>query len=230
MEPATYLAAIRRESAAFAAAAGRDLTAPVPSCPGWDVAELVRHLGRVQHWVAGGVRAGSRERFARWFEAGAADLVAVLEEAGPDRAVWNFILEDGRVATTGWWFRRQAQEAAMHRWDAEAATGAPPVLEPELAADGVDEFLHIVLPHAPGIGVELVGSLHLHRTDGEGEWMVRFLPAGMEVSREHGKGDTAVRGPASGLLLWLSNRTGSDGLEVFGDRQLVERWPQLVRF
>ena len=237
MDLAFYLEAIRRESATFAAAARRDLEAAVPSCPDWDVAELVRHLGRVQRWVTGGLQAGATERFERgpkppqdgvidWFEDGAAALLATLAEVGLDRLVWNFA-GDG-PGPSSWWFRRQAHEAAVHRWDAEAATGEGTPIETELAADGIDEFLTIVLP--PDMSGTGCSRLHLHRTDGAGEWMVRFSPGPTEVTREHGKGDTAVRGAASDILLWLSNRSTGDGLEVFGDATLVARWPELVRF
>ncbi len=42
-----YLACLRADSAALAAAARLGLTARVPSCPGWSVADLVVHLGGV---------------------------------------------------------------------------------------------------------------------------------------------------------------------------------------
>ena len=68
-------------------------------------------------------------------------------------------------------------------------------------------------------------SFHLHRTDGEGEWTVRLGPDG-EVSTEHahGKGDVALRGPASSLYLWCLNRVPADELEVFGDPAVAALW------
>jgi predicted lipid carrier protein YhbT len=70
------------------------------------------------------------------------------------------------------------------------------------------------------------GSLHLHRSDGDGEWMVTFSATGVDVAREHAKGDVAVRAPASELLLLLWNRRRPDDLggEVFGDVAVVARW------
>src|SRR3954452_5010918 len=45
-----YLAAMRRDSDAFYAAAdAADPSLAVPSCPGWSVEDLVWHLGEV-HW------------------------------------------------------------------------------------------------------------------------------------------------------------------------------------
>src|SRR5947209_371295 len=47
MEKAAYLAAIHRDAAALADEAERGLDAPVPSCPGWLVADVVGHIGFV---------------------------------------------------------------------------------------------------------------------------------------------------------------------------------------
>ena len=33
-----------------------DLTVPVPSCPGWNVGQLLRHLGGAQRWAEATVR------------------------------------------------------------------------------------------------------------------------------------------------------------------------------
>ncbi len=49
----TYLDALGRESTALATAARRDLTAPIPSCPGWTMTTLVMHLtGIYAHRIA----------------------------------------------------------------------------------------------------------------------------------------------------------------------------------
>ena len=39
---------------------------------------------------------------------------------------------------------------------------------------------------------------------------------------EHAKGDLAVRGGASDLLLWLVGRRALDGLETFGDTTVAD--------
>ncbi len=41
---------------ARAAVAGADLTTPVPSCPGWNVGQLLRHLGGAHRWIESIVR------------------------------------------------------------------------------------------------------------------------------------------------------------------------------
>ena len=48
MEIAEHIAVIEREGQLFANAAEQaGLDAEVPSCPGWDVRDLVRHLGMI---------------------------------------------------------------------------------------------------------------------------------------------------------------------------------------
>ena len=71
-------------------------------------------------------------------------------------------------------------------------------------------------------------TFHFHRTDGDGEWLVRLTPAGPEIEHAHAKGDLAVRGGASDLLLVLRNRGGLDRVEVFGDAALLDRWHELT--
>jgi predicted lipid carrier protein YhbT len=70
--------------------------------------------------------------------------------------------------------------------------------------------------------------LHFHSTDGDGEWLARLGAEGLVVTREHAKGDVAVRGVASDLLLFLYGRVGTERLEVFGDAALLARWRELV--
>ena len=47
---------LRAEVAAFRACLDGDLRAPVAACPGWDVAALTTHLGRVHRWATAALR------------------------------------------------------------------------------------------------------------------------------------------------------------------------------
>jgi uncharacterized protein (TIGR03083 family) len=73
-------------------------------------------------------------------------------------------------------------------------------------------------------GTHLDGT-HLDGTAG-GEWLISGGPDGLRVAAGHGKGDVAVRGPASDLLLVLVRRLPPDtaGVEVIGDRGLLDAW------
>lgn len=114
---------------------------------------------------------------------------------------------------------------AVHRWDADTAAGTQTSIAPKLASDGIDEFLTLMLskvaPHAAAVG----GSVHLHCTDVAGEWTVREGDDGQPlVTREHAKGDAAMRGTASDLLLVLWRRIDLASIDVVGDTEVAARF------
>jgi uncharacterized protein (TIGR03083 family) len=240
MDHDAHTDAIERESAAFVAAAmAVDSDARVPSCPDWSADDLLRHVGIVQRWAAGQVEERRTERvwtddvetpvdrdaLLEWSREGSAELVAVLRATPPDTAMWTF----PGMGEARFWSRRQAHEIALHRVDMQLASGSVDPIEAELACDGIDEFLFVILPFR--LRDRMVGdgeTFHFHRTDGDGEWLVRLTPAGPEIERAHAKGDLAVRGGASDLLLVLRNRAGLDAVEVFGDAALLDRWHALA--
>jgi uncharacterized protein (TIGR03083 family) len=241
MEPAEYVDALADRADALLSASRVDLRAPVPSCPGWEVSDLLTHVGTTWGWAATIVRTGGRadasadvdkpgpDELIPWAEVRITDLIEVLKAADPDANCWTF----GLPRTSRFWMRRQANETTVHAWDAQGATGARQPIDPELAADGLDEYLTVMLERlvkrAPdGWDGQ---SVHLHRTDGPGEWTARLGPDGStEVTREHRKGDLALRGPAESLYLWCVNRSSLDDLEVFGDRSIAERWTSRLLF
>ena len=92
-------------------------------------------------------------------------------------------------------------ETTVHRADAELALGvADPVIDPVVAADGIDEFL-FNLPSArrpyPHLASLPTGaSLHLHATDADGEWLIRFTDERDRLGARAREGDHG--GPRSG--------------------------------
>ena len=74
--------------------------------------------------------------------------------------------------------------------------------------------------------------MHFHCTDREVEWLVELTPEGLVLRPEHAKGDVAVRGTANAIMLAVWNRIGPDNpeLEIFGDRDLLDRWRRLTAF
>jgi hypothetical protein len=117
----------------------------------------------------------------------------------------------------------------MHRWDAQNAGAVAEDVESELAADGVDEYLGI-LGAFRGRRFPEAGSIHLHTTDTPGEWLVLLDADGVQLTREHAKGDVAVRGPASEVLLVLMGRKTMDAVDVFGEAPLFERFRKHASF
>ncbi|CAB4879904.1 unannotated protein [freshwater metagenome] len=245
LDRAQYLDALRRDGAAFASSArAAGLTTPVASCPGWTVADLVWHLAEVHYFwgsvvhqrAAGGAEVINLHRptddanlFALYnmqFER----LLQVLGEADPATEVWTWS-EQHNVAFV---LRRMAQETAVHRWDADAAAGRPAPIEAVLASDGIDEFLTHFVDDVARNAQPLGGSVHIHCTDVAGEWTIHqmmladvdvpALPAGFDVAREHAKGDCALRGPASDLLLALWRRTPIASIDAIGDTAVGARF------
>lgn len=208
-----------------------NLDRPVPTCPDWDVAGLLAHTARVYGFVEATRAAGSAEAPVRvpgpepddtvidaFVEAGDA-LSRGLRESAGDAPLWSWTPD----ATVGFWRRRTAFETIIHRVDLELAIGlAPGAVDADLAADGIDEWLDsyvIGREQWRSIGHD-TASVHLHCTDADGEWMLRIAEGQAVLTREHAKGDVAVRGPAWPLLLAGWRRAGTDGLEVFGDGEL----------
>jgi uncharacterized protein (TIGR03083 family) len=240
MQTLEYLDTLARDSDALAdAAAAAGPNAPVPTCPGWTVSDLMVHMVQGDRWARSIVESRSTERvmpempddaptgaaLVPYFRAGAQELVATLRTVPSDTSVWTFSSAD---RTARFWCRRRAQETAVHRVDAESAAGTPHPVDQTLAADGIDELLTVFLPRLAG-GVVLDGSIHVHCTDTEGEWLVRRDGDDLVVTREHAKGDVAARGTASDLLLFMWGRRPVSALEVFGDGDLLDRFRESIR-
>ena len=239
-----------REIAALAAvvADAPDVGHEVPNCSGWTVADLARHTGVIHRWATTIVetRAAARVAFpeaespwptadgwAQWLASGGTPLLLALRRAGPLTAVWSW----GPGRTSGWWARRMLHETTVHRADAELALGvADPVIDPVVAADGIDEFL-FNLPSArrpyPHLASLPTGaSLHLHATDTDGEWVIRFTDSGIAWERGHEKATTAIRGPVASLLLFTYGRApvADARLASFGDASIPALWQEKTAF
>jgi uncharacterized protein (TIGR03083 family) len=241
METEEYLGFVRERSDVLLSAARANLEVAVPSCPGWTVADLVAHIGGAWGWASAVVRSGERSEapipaddlggtaLIGWAEGRLEELLQTLENADPGANCWTF----GLPRTPVFWFRRQALETAVHAWDCTGASGEPSPIDGELASDGIDEFLSVMVPRQvkQRANVWTGQSFHLHRTDGEGEWLVHLGPDA-EVSSEHahGKGDVALRGTAASLYLWCLNRVRTDELELFGDPAVAALWTTEIAF
>ena len=221
-----------------------DVAKDVPSCPGWTVADLAQHTGTIHRWATAIVETEATARvpapeaaspwesadgWAQWLASGAAPLLATLRSAGPLTAVWSW----GPGRTSGWWARRMLHETTVHRADAELALGvADPVIDPVVAADGIDEFLFNLpsarRPYKHLASLPTGASMHLHATDSDGEWLVRFTESGIAWERGHARATVAVRGPVALLLLFTYGRVpGADErFAVFGDASVLDAWQQ----
>ena len=235
---------IATDARAMLAAAETDWDRPVPHCPEWDAAELIRHTGGILMWMAAVVSSGQRVSrrtlepapadpgdLPSWFLENLDHTVMVLDTADSESQTWTFSRCGDHRA--GWWRRRLAVEVAIHRWDAQHAAAldggsSPQPIDSDVAAAGVAEF---IIEFLPGLlsqeSVEgLLGTLHLHATDEPMEWFIDLDDHGAAVAT-HLKADTAIRGTRSDLLLWLTNRDSLHHLEIFGQADIVHHWRQL---
>ena len=225
---------------------------PVPSCPGWSLGDLAWHLGGVWNFwgrivseqitTLDGIKAigqpirPSDELLIDWVTAAHTALYSALARASDDTEVWTWT---GSNQPEIWVERRMTQETAVHRWDAANAVGLPYEIPTAVAADGIDEFLMwFASGRVSERAVPIDGTVHLHCTDTGadvdegtddrslvgGEWLVQHLDeSGIEFTREHAKGDAAVRGTANDLLLWLWGREAGP-VEILGDTAVAERF------
>ena len=237
-----YIAATQREGAAVSAvAATADLDAPVPSCPRWSLQKLVGHLGWVYNWVSEHIEQRSATMLNRddvprppagdavidWYAGAHARVLDALRAIDPATEVWGW----AGINTGAFWHKRLAHESLIHRWDAENAVGEPGPLDSDLAADGVDELVDVLLPFQVGLTKDPLpeGTLHLHRTDGDGEWLCQISEGRLVTERIHARGDVAVRGTGEQLDLVLWRRIQSDDVEIFGDVDALAAWTALGR-
>src|SRR3954452_2224888 len=227
------IAAITEHSAGFAEATRDNLSAPVEHCPGWSVANLVRHLTEV-HWFWATI---AEERLVRapdearrpprpadenlvdGFVAGAARLVQVLRQADQSASCWTWARQQQDVAFIT---RHQVQEAAVHHWDAVHAAGGDLLIDAGVAAASVDEFLTFPLPTEEDLeeapSQPLGGTFVLRAVDTGDAWTVSNgdTPGTMRVSR--GTTDAPVlEATASDLILWLYSRKDLEGGTVPSD-------------
>jgi uncharacterized protein (TIGR03083 family) len=247
MEYADYVAAIERETAAFARALMRgDADAQVPTCPDWKLIDLAKHhgtgMGFWAHVLCEGTGRPKPEipeepgpSAGLWFVQVAGLLVAEFKATPPDTEVWTWYPGDRSARFAA---RRMAHETAVHRYDAQTAAGAPEPIEPALAADGIEEIFEMV-GYWPDFSEEAEWArgdgetLHLHGTDDGvdgNEWLIAMNPDGLDVRREHAKGDLALRGAVSDLELVLYDRPPIGPIERFGDEGVLDAWYRVFKF
>ncbi|MGV4987798.1 maleylpyruvate isomerase family mycothiol-dependent enzyme [Streptomyces sp. NPDC001709] len=238
---------------------GADLSVTVPTCPEWSLEDLVRHMGGALRWVDALVRGRAQENIPweriplckgpeergdaaaldKWLAETGELVVGALREAGPDTAVWGW----AGVLNAGFWARRMTHEITVHRADAALAAGLPYEVAPDVAADAVDEWLQLVewvqrnIPHRAAKELRGPGrTIHLHATDAapdlNAEWLVELGEDGVSWRRGHEKATVALRGPLTSVLLAFYRRLPLDspGLEVLGEREVLEFWLERATF
>ncbi len=201
--------------------------APIAACPGWDVTALAGHVGTTWRWSARIVS----ERLAAppkvdpdpeltpdqaigWLEAGLVEVLDALRGCPPDEPVWGFGLQP---RTAQFWRRRQAQEAVVHRVDAELATARLAPVDPVVASDGIGEFVDVLLGRLHRGQDPPAGQLVVNARDTGGSWATGDASAGV----------AGMAGRAEDLLLVLWGRRDIETVECSGDPAVLAGWRAL---
>lgn len=236
-----------------------DLSATVPTCPDWTLADLARHVGGAHRWVGtivatraaksvdpadvpegAGPEGEDAAALDAWLAAGIERTVAALREAGPDTEVWSWTT----AQNTGFWARRMTHETVVHRADAALTAGVPFDVPAPVAADCLEEWLQIgELPMVAarfaehGAGLRGPGrTIHVHATDAPpgvaAEWLLDLTGETPTHRHTHEKAAVALRGPLTDVLQVLYRRlpADSDRVEVLGERALLDQWLTYASF
>jgi uncharacterized protein (TIGR03083 family) len=248
LSPSGYLVTLRADGDRLVALARRDPDRPVPTCPGWTVRDLAIHVARVYLSKIRATRMLAEPEDpppsppgdpVDWLAASLDDLIELLVDSGPDAPSKTWWPPD---QTVGFWYRRMAQETAIHRADAEAAFDEPTPVANDLAVDGIDELLMIMLEGdwsdlppeqwgelSPDAGS---GSITEIRCTGperaEPAWRIGLdgprvdVAYAGDVAPGGGEPTATLAGAASDLLLWLWGRRPLGRVERHGDDSVIE--------
>lgn len=223
--------------------AARDLTARVPSCPEWDVNELVRHTAAVYlhkveamssgmpqegEWPPAGIE---NEETLALFDRGYRELIHEFDTREPGDGAATWYAPD---QTVGFWIRRMAQETVIHRVDAELALNEPIAPIPDdFAVDGVDEVIVVFLSYITRTWAAEIPELKdcdgrsVRVIAGGRSWTLHLTPEGVAVD-DAADADATVSGAPSDMLLWLWRRGSDDPITIQGDGALVAKLHDLM--
>lgn len=217
-----------------------DVDVRVPSCPDWSLRDLVEHLAQVQRFWAAVVTAGPSERppapaatddtlsvdLLAGSAAATRELIATLRAAGPATGCWTWWGDSDVPTTSGAVARHQVQEAAVHAFDAQLATGDPQPVPAVVALDGITEFIGVSHGTA-GPWRHEPARIGLYCAEGE-SWLLDLSATESHILDDRSETVAELHGPASDLLLALHGRLPLNGLRGRGERAVLEnllRWP-----
>ncbi|MFK4086610.1 maleylpyruvate isomerase family mycothiol-dependent enzyme [Kribbella sp. NPDC020789] len=236
-----------------------ELGTAVPSCPGWNVGQLARHVGGAHreatvvartgeappndqfrdptHWYRTPAECAAADvaGLGHWLTDGATELAKALIEFGPDIPI-SMPTEN---PTTRFTARRMCHETVMHRADAALALGVPYVVDPEVAADGIDEWMELcALPLHFEVHPwmrELLGpgrTLKFQATDTPDRWYVDLTGEAIRWHHEDDQAAVTIHAPITELLLLIYKRRPAHGadLEIHGDTELLAYYLERVSF
>ncbi|WP_026422739.1 maleylpyruvate isomerase family mycothiol-dependent enzyme [Actinokineospora inagensis] len=225
--------------------ADADLRTPVPSCPGWTVGMLLRHIGHGHRWAAEILTTRTTEPLA---DAALRDLTGYTDEDPAVLSPWltegAHLLHDALAATpastplwspipggnAGFYARRFTHETLIHRADATLALHRPFTVTAPVAIDAIDEWMALTtLPAILDFYPERKTLLHHPKsisysaTDAPISWQVDFSGPVFRYTTHTTPATATVSAPLTLLLLDLYRRL-ADPLPATGDQSLVSAW------
>jgi uncharacterized protein (TIGR03083 family) len=188
---------------------------------------LAGHMGKVWRWSTRIVKdrlsepipadpepALAPEEAMTWLETSLVDLLDALRCCPDDAPVWGF---GPPPRTAAFWQRRQAAETVIHRVDAELARKEEVSVEPHVAADGVGEFVDVIVPR-----------MYRKQPPPPGQFVVIATDTGQRWSDGDPAGGTGtLSGTAEDLLLVLWKRRDDERLTAGGDLSVLAGWRAL---
>jgi uncharacterized protein (TIGR03083 family) len=229
MDYRRYLDCLEADFSRLRSVAQNNLSAAVPTCPGWTVADLTRHLAQVYLHKTVSMREGvapenwppkeiEREEPLALLDRAHAELMHEFATRQPSDAAGGWYTPN---QTVGFWARRMAQESVIHRIDAELAAGNTVAAVPDdLALDGIDELLKVFVAFSvvtwDKYFVDVLSDTpaYTYHMQGDGtSWHVRIGPGTFEVrdGPSTTPADVTISGSPTALLRWVWNREPSNG-------------------
>jgi uncharacterized protein (TIGR03083 family) len=229
-----------------------DLRAPVPSCPGWTLGKLVRHIGGGHRWAEETIRTRATAFLpddqlrkldgddsghvpTALLTEGAAEFADTLRAAGPNAQVWAPF----DYATTSFWARRFTHETVVHRADATLAAGTDFAVAEDVAVDAIDEWMELdALPQHFDVDPrrrDLMGpgrtiALEATDTDADTAWFIDLTGDVITWRRGHDSAAVTVRAALTDLLLIIYRRKAVPDNNIQGDQRLLDFWLDHVEF
>ena len=239
-----------RRLAGAAAEAGPD--APVPTAPGWTIADLVEHVGQTQHWVAEMIERRITDpaqlptemavlptdpgEWQAWLSGSAARVASACSDDALDAPVFNPAMDERTGAR--FWLSSVLNEVVVHGFDAANAAGRSIDVDPDVAAALITN--HLAMLTSPTWAMQRSASADAIRGSGQtllwmandtadGAWFIERRPEGAMWQHGTEHADVTVTGPASVLLLTLTRRLPlADGnatnIKIDGDIALLRHW------
>ncbi len=232
-------------SGLVSSAARQGLDEPVPACPGWQVRDVVGHLGRIFATKEPLIRTRSQEEAEEsdslkspdsglidWFKTQSRALSDAFRVTPSNTKVWSWS-DDHSV---GFWLRRMAHETLIHRVDVEQAHGENSPIVSELADDGIDEVLTIFMSGCPDwADFELTGNTTRIESS-ENTWDLEWISwagisprsgkrvgpmSSIQLSDQIKNPDCVISGSSADLDLWIWGRGSMSDLAIAGDIELA---------